>query len=72
MIVQNDVETIKNLQNILEMTDIVILYDMNLGVIKWVGFLKDLPFVYLHRKIVNIFSYQINISNMLGTTVYII
>lgn len=71
MILQNEIETIKNLQYILNMSDIVILYDVNFKEVKWVGFVKDLPLEYLHNKITNIFSYNINIPSMLGTTVYI-
>lgn len=70
MIVQNETETIKNLQNILEMNDIVILYDANLREIDWVGFVRDIPFIYLHRKIVNILVFDISVPTKLGTTVY--
>lgn len=70
MIVQNETKTIKNLQNILEMNDIVILYDANLHKIVWVGFVRDLPFIYLHRKIVNILVFDISVLAKLGTIVY--
>lgn len=56
---------------ILDLSNTVILYDVNFHKITWLGFVKDLPLVYLHRKIVSIFSYDINTPNELGTTVYI-
>lgn len=71
MILQNEIETVKNLQNILNMSNTVILYDVNLHNIVWLGFVKDLPLEYLHYKIVKVYSYNINVPNELGTTVYI-
>lgn len=71
MILQNDIETVKNLQYILNMSDTVILYDVNLHNIVWLGYVKDLPLKYLHCKIVKVFSYHINVPSELGTTVYI-
>ena len=71
MLVQNEIETVKSLQYILDMSDIVILYDANLRQVSWVGYVKDLPLQYLNKIIVNIFSYNISIPARLGTTVYI-
>ena len=71
MILQNEIGTVKNLQYILNMSDTVILYDANLRHIVWIGYVKDLPLAYLHCIIVKIFSYNINVPNELGTTVYI-
>lgn len=71
MILQNERETVKNLQYILDLSNTVILYDVNFRTIKWVGFVKDLPLEYLYCNIVSVFTYDINIPNEVGTTVYI-
>lgn len=71
MILQTEKETVKNLQYILDLSNTVILYDVNFHTIKWVGFVKDLPLEYLHCNIVSVFTYDINIPNEVGTTVYI-
>lgn len=71
MILQSEKETVKNLQYILDLSNTVILYDLNFNKILWLGFVKDLPLEYLYRKIVNIFTYDINTPNEYGTTVYI-
>lgn len=71
MILQNEVETVKNLRYILNTTDTVILYDVKFHIIKWIGFVKDLPLEYLHYIIVSVFTYDINVPNEVGTTVYI-
>lgn len=71
MIVQNEMRTVKNLQFILDMTDIVVLYNTNTHVTCWVGFVKDLPLTYLHSKIVNIFMCNVKINDRLFVTVYI-
>lgn len=70
MITQNEKETIKNLQLMLDMSDIVILYDVNFQIVKWVGFVKDMPLMYLNRKIAHVFVNYINIPNKVATTVY--
>lgn len=72
MLVQNEIYTVKSLQYILDMSDIVILYDANLLQVSWVGHVKDLPLCYLNKIIVNMFSYNISIPSILGTTVYYI
>ena len=71
MILQTEKETVKNLQYILDLSNTVILYDVNFRTIKWVGFVKDLPLEYLYCNIVSVFTYDINIPNEVGTTVYI-
>lgn len=71
MIVQNEMETVKNLQFILDMTDIVVLYNTNTHVTCWVGFVKDLPIAYLHGKIVNIFMCDVKLNDSSFATVFI-
>ena len=71
MIVPNERKTIKNLQSILEMSDIVILYEIKWHRIEWVGFTKDLPFTYVHRKIIEIVANNINIPTATVVVVYI-
>ena len=71
MIVQNEMETVKNLQFILDMSDIVVLYNTNTRVTCWVGFVKDLPLTYLHEEIVNIFMCNVKLNDRLFATVYI-
>ena len=53
------------------MSDIVILYEINWHKIEWVGFTKDLPFVYVHRKIIEIVANNINIPTATVVVVYI-
>ena len=72
MIIKNEVQTVKNLQNMLELTDIVVLYDVNFRVTRWAGFVKDLPLQYLHSKIVDMFMQNINIVHTSFMTVYIV
>lgn len=71
MVLQNEIEIVKNLQYMLDLSDNVILYDVNFHTIRWVGFVKDLPLEYLHCNIVSVFAYDINVPNKVGTTVYI-
>lgn len=70
MIVQSELNTVKNLQHMFEMTDIVILCDDNLHLTRWVGFIKDLPLSYLHGIIVNMFVCDVNITDKSLITVY--
>lgn len=53
------------------MSDIVILYEMKWYRIEWVGFTKDLPFAYVHRKIIEIVANNINIPTATVAVVYI-
>ena len=70
MIVQNELETVKNLQNMFEMSDIVILYDVNLRMMRWVGLIKDLPLCYLHRIITSMFMCDVKLTDQSLVTVY--
>ncbi len=70
MIKPNETKIIKNLQTILEMSDIVILYEFKWHRIEWVGFTKDLPFAYVHRKIIEI-EIVANIPTATVVVVYI-
>lgn len=70
MIELNEVYTVKNLQYILDMTDIVILYH-DTHTVRFVGLVKDLPLEYLHSKIKNIYTYNVSLPDRVGATVYI-
>lgn len=71
MIELNEVYTVKNLQYILDMTDIVILYHDDMHAVRFVGLVKDLPLEYLHSKIKNIYTYNVSLPDRVGATVYI-
>lgn len=70
MIVQNELQTVKNLQYMFEMSDIVILHDNNLHTTCWVGFIKDLPLCYLHKIITNMFMCDVKLTDKSLVTVY--
>ena len=53
-----------------EMSDIVILYDANLHLTGWVGFIKDLPIKYLYKIIVNMYMCDVNVNDKSLITVY--